>query len=446
MSSRPQSRPMNQSKSTCLYCGVTSSFEEGYVDASSFRRGPGKCCITCKAYRDMFPGFYVNFAIGAAVALVIGFQMMESVAGAVAFAIAVYVAAYVTIMLHELAHAGAATLVGVGVPVFSVGGGRRLRVTRFAGRWLILGLAPSEGLIYTTYHSRNWFRAKTAFILAAGPLANFACAAIGYAWLGRIEGGLPVYVETAAEIFVVFSLLSGIMNLIPFRSQTPYGPMSSDGQNILDLFSMSEEQVGQAIDQTTFVVAYFEFLFGDKSAVVEMLEPLLVRGDASIAIKILASAAYAETGEIDKGAALCRAALETDGLDTTQHAALLNNLACVLVFKGTLDALAEADSLSKEAYELTPMVLAVRATRASTLVETGREEEALDLICDRRFRIEPKPTQAGVLCTQALAYSKLGRADLASMRLAQATRLAPESDHVARTKSELKGMRSSERK
>jgi hypothetical protein len=52
--------------------------------------------------------------------------------------------------------------------------------------------------------------------------------------------------------------------------------------------------------------------------------------------------------------------------------------------------------------------IAVKILASAAYAETEREREALALTRDRRFRIEPKPTQAHVLCTQARAYSRLG--------------------------------------
>ena len=428
---------MTEPLSRCIYCGVTSDWEEAFVDASTFRNGPGKACVTCKAYRDKFQGFYINVAIASIVFLVIGYHTTGSATGAVAFALIAYVAAYAAIALHELAHAAAATLVGVGVPVFSIGGGRQVRVSRTATRWLLLGFTPSEGLIILSYPSGNGYRMKSAFISAAGPLFNLACAGAVYAWLKQYEGALPTYPELTAQLFVIFNVLLGVANLLPFQASTPYGVMSSDGRSILEAFAMTDEQVDEAVGQTLFVVAYFEYLFGSKAAVVEMVEPVIESGSADIAMKILASAAYAETGNLDKGIRLCRAALEVDVLDRGQRAALLNNLAYALQFKEAPDALDEAEQLSSEAYSLCPMALAIRSTRALVLVAIDREREALALTRDRRFKIEPKPTQAKVLCTQAMAYAKLGEIERAAESLAAATRLAPDSDRVARTRAEL---------
>lgn len=428
---------MTEPLSRCCYCGVASDWEEAFVDASTFRSGPAKACVTCKAYRDKFQGFYTNIAFGSILFLVIGYNITGSATGAVAFALIAYVAAYAAIALHELAHAAAAGLVGVGVPVFSIGGGRHVHVSRTRARWLLLGFTPSEGLIILSYPSRNWHRTKSAFISAAGPLFNLACAGAMYAWLKQSGGALPAYPELAAEQFVIFNVLLGVLNLLPFQATTPYGVMSSDGRSIIEAFAMTDEHVEAAVGQTLFVVAYFEYLFGSKAAVVEMVEPVVDSGDADIAMKILASAAYAENGDLEKGIRLCRAALETEGLDRGQRAALLNNLAYTLQFKATPDALDEADQLSSEAYSLCPMLLPIRSTRALVLVATDREREALALTRDRRFRIEPKPTQAKVLCTQAMAYAKLGETERAAESLAAAARLAPDSDRVAKTTAEL---------
>lgn len=431
---------MTEPLTRCCYCGVTSDWEEAFVDASTFRNGPGKACTTCKAYRDKFQGFYINIAIGAVLFLVIGYNITGSAFGAVAFALIAYIAAYAAIALHELAHAAAATLVGVGVPVFSIGGGRHVYVSRTPARWLLLGFAPSEGLIILSYPSKNGYRMKAAFISAAGPVFNLACAVALYAWLKQVEGTLPAYPELAAQQLVIFNFLLGVVNLLPFRVNTPYGVMSSDGRSIFEAFAMTDEQVDEAVGQTLFVVAYFEYVFGSKAAVVGMIDPAIDRGDADIAMKILASAAYAETGDLDKGIRLCRAALEADDLDRAQRAALLNNLAYALQFKKTPDALEEAEQLSSEAYSLYPMALAIRSTRALVLVATRREREALALTRDRRFKIEPKPTQANVLCTQATAYSQLGEIERAAESLAAAAQLAPDSDRVARTRAELAGI------
>ncbi len=423
----------NNVEITCRYCGVVSDWEQAFVDESTVRNGPGNCCITCKTYKDMYPRFYANIAFGAVASVVIGFNIAGGIAGSVAFTVFAFVAMYVTIILHELGHAAAAAIVGVDVPVFSFGGGRHVRVFRLSKRWLIVGLLPTEGLILVSHKSKDWYRLKSFVISAAGPFVNLACAGMFYFWLEREGQSLSTLSTTAAQLFVIFSLLTGISNLIPFSANSPYGATNSDGKSIINLFSITQEQIAKQVSMTAFIWAYIEYLYGSKAVVVELVEPIIKNENADIAVKVLASAAYAETGELEKGISICRTTLESEELERANRAALLNNLAYLLRFEDTPQSLAEADELSKEAFDLAPMLLSIRSTRASILAALGRSKEAIELTNDKRFKIEPKSHQAYVLCTQAIAYSNLGETDLAASSMRRAEGLAPFDERVIQT-------------
>ena len=121
-------------------------------------------------------------------------------------------------------------------------------------------------------------------------------------------------------------------------------------------------------------------------------------------------------------------------LPRAERAAALNNLAYLLALEGSPESLAEADAHSESAYDLAPMLLAVRSTRAFVLQRLGRAEEALWLTEDHRYRLEANSMRAEVLCTAALAYAQLGKTAAADASIEEAERLAADDTVVIRTR------------
>jgi predicted Zn-dependent protease len=160
--------------------------------------------------------------------------------------------------------------------------------------------------------------------------------------------------------------------------------------------------------------------------------------------RVLATAVLVSMGKMEAGIELARRYLAADEITPEERAMLMNNLACGLVDAElgeiTPAKLAEADALTLQAMEVLPIANAVRATRASVLVELGAYREALALVSDKRFRLETRRTRATVQATLALALAGLGDTDAAATALRQGAELDPSNPHLRRARQRVARM------
>jgi hypothetical protein len=139
------------------------------------------------------------------------------------------------LVLHEVAHAAMAAVLGWSVDRVVIGIGRPLRsfhVGSIAVEWRLL---PLEGFTRCRPTNLKLPRVKNALIYLAGPgsemlLAAFILVIVGPNQLLQSSEQLGMI---ALQSLVVTSCCSGIMNLIPFSIRTPEKTIVNDGLGIL---------------------------------------------------------------------------------------------------------------------------------------------------------------------------------------------------------------------
>ncbi len=143
--------------------------------------------------------------------------------GIVGLFAAIIAAIFVAVAVHEAGHAVLGALAGFRV--------HSIRIWRLELHW------PFKLAIYrgTKSGAGGWvvcspvgtdnLAARAALMMIGGPGANFASAALVYL--------LPYQKGIFSDIFIVVSLLLGIVNLVPLRS----GGMLSDGRRVLMVLS-----------------------------------------------------------------------------------------------------------------------------------------------------------------------------------------------------------------
>jgi tetratricopeptide (TPR) repeat protein len=369
------------------------------------------------------------------------YYVTESIAQALLFTLVLYAIGYVAVVLHELGHAVTAVAVGFRVPAFSIGGGLHTKVVRWRDTFLLLGLSPIEGLVVLSPRSPRHYRKKMALILVAGSAANLLCAAIGYEVSGAHAVTLSTIGSDVALLFTGVNLLL-VLNLLPIVSNGPFGALRSDGLQLLDLLKVDDAEIEKRVSEVRFTEAYLTFLYGDLERAHALIAPALESGELKGKERTLATAVLINLGRTEEGIALARRYL-ADGGTPDERAMLMNNLAWALADpargKLTPATLGEADELSASAMDVLPMANAVRGTRGAVLVEKGAYREAIELLADKRFRLEPRRTRAAVKAALALALAGLGDTAAAAKALQEAADLDPRSPHVRLAQARLAG-------
>ena len=409
----------------CRICGAKSRWTDGFTSMSNPFRKPHHVCVTCRAYRKKYRDYYISFTWWTAFAIVMGYQLTGSSLEAVLFASGVYLSLYLAIVLHEIGHVAAAYAVGADVPVVSFGGGLRAKVVKMRNLFVVFSPTPTEGLMIPVHSTNRNYRMKACMISLAGPVVNLLAALGGMAIL--ISGGedLSEYTHGAVLIWTVTNLFLGIENLFSFSRKTALGTQQSDGARIWNIWSKSDEEIRKLLQFQKLIVASLEFHLGDKEKALTLVEREIDQGNDSFQARMLMTAALADTGRLNRGIELGRKYLEDDGTGLMERALFQNNLAFTLFQTGDESDLHEADRLSAQAIETLPMILAIKSTRGSILIATGRYEEGLSLLDDKRFKLEKRGHRASVKAMQAVGLASLGNRDRASRLLSAARSLDP---------------------
>jgi tetratricopeptide (TPR) repeat protein len=425
----------------CEYCEATSEIPELFTSASNIFIGPHHVCVTCDAYRYRRLGAFFE-PMGAPLTAGGTYVLLDhSLVAAIPVVVGVFIAQCFAIVFHELGHLAAAKLVGADVPVVSFGGGMNQRVVRWRNAFVLYSLAPSEGMVYASFATRNCYRLKSLLIFVAGPIANLLSAAAAYALFQHLGPDTSRLIAGFLVIWSVYNLFIGVQNLWPRRVHTRFGEVLTDGAQILALPRLSEKDIDARIGGNDLVLAYMEYQYGDKNRALELAKSELARvrqagDDGGVEIKSLITALLADLHHTDEGIAHGRQFLsEDENLTAYGVATLKNNLACTLFESGDKSRLAEADKLSKDAFEAVPMLLPMISTRGSILIALGCLEEGVEMLSDPRFVIESRPARAAVLANKAIGLARLDKLDQAQAACAQAERLDASNRNIPLAKA-----------
>jgi hypothetical protein len=422
----------------CRVCGAKSAWAKGFVTSRTLLRGSHTVCLTCRLYRRKYQDVYVSWGTWAALVLLAAYWLTASLASAVLFALALYAISYVAVVAHELGHAATALAVGFRVPAFSLGGGLHVKILSWRDTFVLLGPSPIEGLVTLHPPTGRHYRKKMALVLLAGPSVNLLCAwlglyltdEIGFTHLGSAMGSIWIGVHVAL-----------LFNLLPLVWNGSFGPLRSDGLQLLDLLSLRHEDIERRVADARAAEAIIAFYYGAFDRAYAIFAPRLDAGDVHGRERVLATAVLIGAGRTHDAIALTRRYLGSGEGTLEERATLMNNLAWALVdpthTAPTPAELAEAEELSARALEVLPMANAVRGTRGAVLVAKGLYRDAVEILSDKRFRLEPPPTRATVKASLALALAGAGDTAAALRILEAAAKLDASNAQVAKARERI---------
>jgi tetratricopeptide (TPR) repeat protein len=426
----------------CRRCGARSTWAAGFrPERRLFRGGTAEVCVTCWLYDLKHRRFYRAWGLALLVVLAFSYDRTGSVPGALLYTASLYVALFLALVVHEAGHALAGHAMGLRPCALSLGGGPNSKVLRWRDRYVLLSPVPVEGLVVLLPRDAERFRLKMAVTLLAGPLVNIV-AGLLILYLGAGPSEMP---DEAAR-FVLFFLVAnglGAMNLWPFEARSQFGVQRSDGRQLLELRKLGDAEIAKRVATAAIVHARIAFHHGDRERAYSLLEEAFPRDEWPPQAKWLASAALIDLGRLQEGIELTRRCLAADELADFERAVLENNLAFALL-DSPGDHLAEADELSRAAFEVLPMTMGVRGTRGAVLVAKGDYRAAIALLEDRRFALESKRSRAIVKANLAVAYAGIGDGIPAARALAASAALEPGNAAFERAKTRLESSTASE--
>jgi tetratricopeptide (TPR) repeat protein len=326
------------------------------------------------------------------------------------------------------------------VVAFSIGGGLHMKILRLRRTFVLLGPSPIEGLVLLRPSSTRHYRKKMALILSAGALVNLLCAAIGLYVVSGNGLGPNGLASELAKAWIVLNLIA-VLNLYPSTFRGSFGPLRSDGRQLLDLLKTTDEEIETVVSTSRLAEAHIAFVAGNftlaHAALVQDLQSVETSGRG----RVLMTAVLLNMGKREEGIDACRRYLAASGNQLLERALLMNNLAWALVDPAggdvTAARLAEADALSSLALDYLPMMNGVRGTRGTVLVTKGEYRDAVPLLEDKRFRLEARGMRATVKASLALALAGSGHAARAQKALRKATALDPTNVHVHKARERI---------
>lgn len=176
----------------------------------------------------------------------------------------------ITISIHEFSHAYVADRLGDPTP--RIDGRLTLNPLAHLDMWgtlllLTIGLGWGKPVMFDPYNLRNP-RRDAALISLAGPASNFILAAIASILLRFVP--IPFGIGLILEIFIKFSLLLGVFNLIPVHPLDGFKVVTGFLPRELALEWESLEKYG------LFLLIFLIFpIFGGDSVVGIVITPII---------------------------------------------------------------------------------------------------------------------------------------------------------------------------
>lgn len=280
-------------------------------------------------------------------------------------------------VLHELAHALAAALMGLGVKEVQLGGGPVLFRTGLSRTAIEIRLLPGRGMVQHLRPAERWRRLRMFIFFAAGP----ACDILVFLALltASRQPHATEHLSTALAIAAGAQAYCIFSNLWPHTTVVNDVRVANDGLQLVRLLTRKDgsavHQTGQeAIYQGVYEVLIKQYLLPGQS--------LPTRSERSAgALDYIVARYVNREGETPEMVSQMETILSTD-LQPCEELLLLDALITAILPLGDPERLADLDRWSARAYELGSDIATIRASRGSVLIEIDRPEEGLALLED----------------------------------------------------------------
>ena len=218
----------------CEVCGVEAYEGQEFTREGLFRKKlhcPGCLKRLYDRIHLVFAGMVVLLGVYGLYGLIVqGGTLSESLSLRVTLLI---VFQWLLIFPHELGHALAARWFGFENIRILVGSGKPLVRFRGLGFSWVINRVPFGGLTLADGADRATRREQFIFV-AGGPAVNLLAAML--AWGVMSQKGLSASLSVMVTLFLLANLCVLLGNLLPYRAQTPFGRLATDGLLLIELW------------------------------------------------------------------------------------------------------------------------------------------------------------------------------------------------------------------
>ncbi len=380
---------------TCSRCKRQSTVEAAFTKEKHFFGLITRWyCPDCQLRRwvvEAVFGFLLMPLIGLAAYLLFpGFWVGELV-----LFCSVYIIVSIPItIVHELAHATAARLLGFRAFGIRVGVGKLLYTTRLLGMRWEFHFVPLAGATSVGGPPGPNYRLRSFIIYAAGPLTHAAIAffcGLALPILSLMETNILVY----SFVMLIFfgSLLSLAVNLWPRRTPSLNGVAGTDGWQMFHLLTEKPAELTRRYAAYYAMESLEAYKDNDVRAAKAWVDRGLALSPKDVNLLNVLGFVYIRTTDFAAARQAFIQALEAEAdLPPGVKYLLLNNIAFADLMLADPALIPQADEYSAQAYQQVPWEPAVSGTRGAALVTLGRPDEGLPLL---KFALDKNPDKMG---------------------------------------------------
>ena len=419
----------------CDSCGLESEFEEAFLKGRRFGLGRAHYCPPCASKRDVRAVlFLLGFGILTSVVLKVAHPSLPLTWASVFRPLIVLLVLPILIVIHELAHALVARLLGMRVYSISIGLGKTLAEGRFLGMHWQWHALPLAGGTSVAGPPGRLDRLKLWLTYLAGPgvHAVLVLAAMGLQQLLIVgESGSGLLLEASGLVYET-NLVLLLFNLLPIQSPSSLGPIGSDGWNLLKLPFANPDEIELRRSSYYVMEALEAIRRRDPTSARQWIDQAQRRFPASLPASTGLGYVLAKLGDFDAARQIFAAALAAgSALKPARRYVLLNNIAYSHAILRDAERLDEADRFSTEAYQNAPWMSPFVGTRGTVLVALGRVEEGIALLRRAMETADDAGGKAENACQLAIAEVLHGDLISAQHYLELAKRWNPEGALIA---------------
>jgi len=338
----------------------------------------------------------------------------------------------VLLLLHELAHAGAARILGFKLHSISLGYGRQIVDRRILGLRFRINLIPFSGSTLALPQTTIALRRRLWLFVFAGPavhmLAVLGCYLIlGPDFFSNRLFSLSVLSRIAPiEMFIYANLFLLFVNLFSTSVRGPGAKLHSDGYRLVTIPFFHQERLEEYEALYVGIEAIEQIESGNLDKAIAIYENGLTRHPHNYMLRHDLALVRLRQGSYEHARNEFKELLTSrEGSKADFRTILLNNIAWVDLLLRNDGLLAEADEYSEQAIKQQPKTTNFVGTRGAVLVRTGRVQEGLTMLKTAFQEHTDKSHRASVSCWIAIGEALLGNTPESTTWLQRAREESP---------------------
>ena len=344
------------------------------------------------------------------------------------------------ILVHELAHALAGYLLKLRIFAIFIGYGKTLFARRALGINWEIKTFPFGGLTIIGSPPLSYYRFRMFLTLLAGPAVHgllfFPLIAVPV--ILSIFGQAASVAGSMFEVMAWANAIIFLISLFPIKSMSVYGETGSDGWNLLRIPFLASNEIQDHYASYYVQEAVDAYRQGDLRSAKVWIEkgiaqypahPLVLNGLGFILLEAREFARARNT--------FANLLQSHPDMKPELKFMVQNNIAYANLMVGDPALLAEADTLSAQAYKNAPWMPSIVGTRGAVLVELGQLDEGIAMLKEAMANQSEVQGKAADACLIAIGEIRKGNLVESQRFLDLARSLDPNCYLIERAAAEL---------